>query len=325
MDSVLLDSAQRIFNHPNHDAATLWAALEGSELTRAWIPESRGGHALPASDVLGLIELSAGNHISVPFAETLFASWLLSAANLETPAGPLDFRINDFRINYGSTSPACGTGVDHLVVVDNRTVSLYKTGNSTQRAVNSTVTATGDDIVSNAAEPVLVANAACPSWLGDDVALACAAQLRALQLIGAASAALELTLEYANVREQFGRPLDRFQAIQHLLSETAGEVASATAACEACIDTLDKNSVPNPANAAIAKQRCSEAAGSVAERCHQVHGAMGYTQDYPLATLSKRLWQWRDDYGDEYYWAEWLGRQYLNCNTTFWAHLTEPG
>ena len=59
---------------------------------------------------------------------------------------------------------------------------------------------------------------------------------------------------------------------------------------------------------AIAKARAGEAAGKVAEVCHQVHGAMGFTQEHPLHFATRRLWSWRDEFGHETFWQERIGR-----------------
>jgi acyl-CoA dehydrogenase len=45
----------------------------------------------------------------------------------------------------------------------------------------------------------------------------------------------------------------------------------------------------------------------VAAAAHQVHGAMGFTQEYGLGIATKRLWSWRNEDGSESYWHEWLG------------------
>jgi acyl-CoA dehydrogenase len=51
-----------------------------------------------------------------------------------------------------------------------------------------------------------------------------------------------------------------------------------------------------------------EATGKVAEVCHQVHGAMGFTQEHPLHFATRRLWSWRDEFGHETFWQERIGR-----------------
>ena len=132
------------------------------------------------------------------------------------------------------------------------------------------------------------------------------AAIRSQQMIGGMERCLDYALTYANERVQFGRPIAKLQAVQHMLAIAAGHFAAATAAADA---------PPNP-NAladdrfavAIAKSRCGEAAGQVAAVCQQVHGAMGFTQEHPLHFASRRLWSWRDEWGAETYWQEMIGR-----------------
>jgi len=59
---------------------------------------------------------------------------------------------------------------------------------------------------------------------------------------------------------------------------------------------------------AVAKSRCGEAAGKVAEIAHQVHGAIGFTHEHRLHHLTRRLWSWRDEFGVESDWSIELGR-----------------
>src|SRR3546814_6564454 len=55
---------------------------------------------------------------------------------------------------------------------------------------------------------------------------------------------------------------------------------------------------------AAAKYRAGLAAGVVAEHAHQLHGAIGYTGEFGLARLNRRLWQWREDFGGEAFRSE---------------------
>jgi acyl-CoA dehydrogenase len=61
--------------------------------------------------------------------------------------------------------------------------------------------------------------------------------------------------------------------------------------------------------AASAKIRCAEAAQEGAAIAHQVHGAIGFTQEYILHRYTLRLLAWRDDFGNESYWAVELGKR----------------
>jgi acyl-CoA dehydrogenase len=63
--------------------------------------------------------------------------------------------------------------------------------------------------------------------------------------------------------------------------------------------------------AAIAKARASEAAGIVAATAHQVLGALGFTREYHLQLLARRLWSWRDETGGEVWWQRVIGEAVL--------------
>jgi acyl-CoA dehydrogenase len=118
---------------------------------------------------------------------------------------------------------------------------------------------------------------------------------------------LEYSLSHANERQQFGRSLSKFQAIQHMLAEAAGEFAASAAATDGA--TQAWGSPDFALGAAFAKARAGEAAGMVASICHQVHGAMGFTHEHPLHFATRRLWSWRDEFGAEPLWQEMIGRQ----------------
>ncbi len=128
------------------------------------------------------------------------------------------------------------------------------------------------------------------------------ALIRAVQMAGALETVLELTVQYAGQRHQFGVPLNRFQAIQQHLAALAGEVATACAAVDAAVRE------PDELHIAVAKVRCGEAAGVASSLAHQVHGAIGFTDEHRLQQYTRRLWSWRDDFGSEAEWAVRLGR-----------------
>jgi acyl-CoA dehydrogenase len=129
---------------------------------------------------------------------------------------------------------------------------------------------------------------------------------RSVQIAGALEHALEYTLLYANERVQFGRPIAKFQAIQHLLAVLAGHTAAASAAADAAVEA--SRLAPDEFAVAVAKSRTGEAAGKAAEIAHQVHGAMGYTREHNLHYSTRRLWSWRDEFGNESFWQTRLGR-----------------
>ena len=125
--------------------------------------------------------------------------------------------------------------------------------------------------------------------------------------LGLAQGAYDLALAYARERQQFGRPIAKFQAVQHNLATLAGEVAAASAAADAAAEAC---ALPAMAvgEVAIAKVRGGEAAGTGAAIAHQVHGAMGFTYEHSLHHATRRLWSWREEFGNEAVWAARLGR-----------------
>jgi alkylation response protein AidB-like acyl-CoA dehydrogenase len=110
------------------------------------------------------------------------------------------------------------------------------------------------------------------AWTALGLALDCA------DLVGTMRGAIDLAVDYASARHQFGRPIGSFQAVQHLLADAfvvmEGSRSAARHAAWA-VDALDADAAL--AAAAIAKAYCARAAGTVCETVIQVHGGVGNT------------------------------------------------
>jgi alkylation response protein AidB-like acyl-CoA dehydrogenase len=144
-----------------------------------------------------------------------------------------------------------------------------------------------------------------------ELAFGMAALVRAHQIAGAMERIVGLTVGYVQERNQFGRALSKFQAIQHNVADIAGESALANAAVEQAARTVSQAGCNlNDALLAIAtaKSVTGEAAGKVTQLAHQAHGAMGFSHEYALQQYSRRIWCWREEFGSEFYWNEWLGQ-----------------
>lgn len=152
--------------------------------------------------------------------------------------------------------------------------------------------------------------------------VALGAFLRTAQIAGALSAALDMTIEYAKIRSQFGRELRKFQAIQQQIAVLSEEVAAIASASTSAALAIDKGS--GQFAIACAKLRANQAAGAGALIAHQVHGAIGITAEYSLHRFTNGLWQWRSDFGNDRYWAGWIGRRVLAEDAgTPWSILTK--
>ena len=144
---------------------------------------------------------------------------------------------------------------------------------------------------------------------------------RALQMAGALERILGYAVQYANERIQFGRPIGKFQAVQHMLAVLAGHVAASAAVTDAAVEA--SATAPDAFLVAAAKARTGEAAGRGAEIAHQVHGAMGYTQEHNLHDSTRRLWSWRDEFGNEAFWQRRLGREVVAAGAdALWPRLS---
>lgn len=148
---------------------------------------------------------------------------------------------------------------------------------------------------------------------------------RAAQMAGCIEAVLAMTVSYARERQQFGKPIGSFQAIQHQLAILAGHSAAATRAVDAAFDRMaDGGDIAF--EAAVAKIRCGEAAGVAASIAHQTHGAIGFTDEHRLHYYTRRLWSWRSEFGGEAYWSGVLGKKVAAVGADgFWPLVTAAG
>jgi acyl-CoA dehydrogenase len=131
-------------------------------------------------------------------------------------------------------------------------------------------------------------------------------------MAGAMGQALALSMDHVNTRQQFGRALGKFQAVQQSLAVMACEVRAVEAAAAALAARLDAVSLdPSAADfeIAAAKLRANRAVGVVTSIAHQVHGAIGFTEEYDLHRVTVPLMRWRGEHGNDAFWATRLGRQ----------------
>ncbi len=161
-------------------------------------------------------------------------------------------------------------------------------GLSSDRAVDETDIGTLTlDGVSVAKDQVLVAkDTAAIMARAIDEARVCAAA----ELVGVMKEAFDITLAYVKQREQFGRPVGKFQALQHRLvdlwiqQELSRDVLGQAVQC---FDSSDD--VANRASeASAAKARCSEAGLLIGRQSIQLHGGIGYTDAYHIGMYLKR-------------------------------------
>lgn len=327
--SIVAETAARIFadladpqevNRARDDAwkARLWQALSDNGLTLAWVPEQNGGTGAELADGFAVLGVAGRYAVAVPLAETLLAGWLLSRAGLTAPQGAMSVapaRPGDtITLNPDGTLSGRARGVPfareatHLAVLAGASVALVETkacrlGDGANLASEPSNAVTFDRV-----KPLAVAKAD----IDQTALMLMGCVVRAVETAGALEAILDFTVRYANERVAFEKPIGKFQAVQHNLARLAGEVSAAMTAAHSAADAIARGGAFDDAiflEATAAKVRSAEAAQEGAAIAHQVHGAIGFTNEHILHRYTLRMLSWRDDFGNESHWAAELGRR----------------
>ncbi|OBH41982.1 acyl-CoA dehydrogenase family protein [Mycobacterium mantenii] len=297
-------------------APQLWNALQQSGFSDVPIPERLGGAGGSVADAVQLLKVAGAHAAPVPLAEAgLVGGWLLACAGLTLPEGvrtvlpPVTtLRLDGDRLFGTAPAVAWGHRAEHVIgLVDGVVVlapgpAASSGGPAVSRGVN--LAEDSRDTVVFDGVPV-TAGADAPDAVTDQALWERAALGRAALMAGAISAVAAMTLRYSGEREQFGRPIGRFQAVQaHLVTihQQAALVASAIDGATEAVE-LGRGGF----EIACAKMLADRAAQLVAAAAHQTHGAIGMTREYPLHYLTRRLWAWRDEAGGHHRWADRLG------------------
>jgi alkylation response protein AidB-like acyl-CoA dehydrogenase len=120
----------------------------------------------------------------------------------------------------------------------------------------------------------------------------------AAQLLGLGQHLLDVTVEYASARQQFGSPIGSFQAVKHHLADVALALEFARPVVYRAAYSLTYDDPAVPVHVSMAKAYASDAATLAARHALQVHGAIGYTTEYDLHLWMKRVWALAAAYGD---------------------------
>ncbi|MGD9536108.1 MAG: acyl-CoA dehydrogenase family protein [Alphaproteobacteria bacterium] len=345
--SLVADTANRLFA----DAATpellravevgglptaLWELVEEAGFTAALEPDS----GVSLAEALAILRAAGVHAAPIPIAETMLARRLLAEACIAPPSGPLSIGLPAEGRELKLIEEGSGHVIDGVLVRvpfarDGAAFATLARGARGSMVVSVPVAEAiidrkrnlagepRDDIRFEHAKVQSDAAAAAPAGIDAEWLLRMAALLRSAQLVGALERVLEMSVGYANERKQFGRPIGKFQAIQHQLAALGGEVAVSVAALDMAAQAVAGGSAQAGLAVAAAKARASEAAGIAAQIAHRVHGAIGFTREYGLQLLTRRLLSWRDDYGTEAYWNAEIGRAVLAPNAgPLWSGLS---
>ena len=350
---MILDTAERIFADSFAKEASRkaaggawlpreWAMLEEAGLPLALVGEEAGGFGIETGDALALVGLAARFSVPLPLTETMFANHLLALAKLDIAPGPASIVMpraadtlsldcaeeGNWMLTGEAVSVPWARHVDSIVLVvgkecggtaEYRLVRVRK-GNWTVQGDARSINGAPLDRVSFRAFVTPADCAPLPDGLGPDIILRGGAALRAIGMAGAIQRVLEMTVEYLQTRKQFGRELSKFQVLQHEIAKMAGQSAAAAGAAGIAAEAFANGFAEAPI--AAAKARAGEAGGIVAALAHQLHGAIGVTEEYDLHHLTRQLWAWRDEFGNDAYWNGRLGSLALASPEDLWGFVT---
>jgi len=335
VNAELSELAESVFDRATEGEGlddALWATCVQTGLARLTLPERAGGSGGTLLDAAAVLAAAGAHAARVPLVETdLLGGWLLDAAGLPVPDGPLTAVAGPLEVSAGGGAEREVSGVLHrvpwaraaagiVVLAGEHVVLLDPAGVQVEPGANL-----ADEPRDTVRVRGPAATAGAPPTAGAQLQLR-AALGRALLLSGAARGALAAAVRYAGERVQFGRPIGRFQAVQQQLALAAAEVAAVGAAADAAAAVAERDGFTAQTTAfavAVAKSRAGEAAGAVARVAHQVHGAIGFTREHDLRLLTTRLWAWRDEDGSEARWQAELGARALAAGPDgLWPLLT---
>ncbi len=308
----------------------LWTEFSNLGFTNIFSSDDQNGINAKWTDAQIILKASGYHGAPLPVGESLASNWFASRNGMILPDGhwaitngpiKIDEKLN--KVEFERLDVAWGRYAKQLLHVDERRITLIELDNqlSIEKLSNlaneprDKITGTGKVIES--VETNLTKNPL--HWIGS--------LIRSCQIAGGAGQTLDLSLKYSKDREQFGRPISKFQTIQNYLADLAGLSASLDAISIAAANDLDLYGLSENSQARItlaaAKCRSSEGVEKVTRLSHQVHGAIGFTYEYGLHFYTKRLWSWRDEYGSAVEWGSFLGDIALKNNSdNIWPLVT---
>ncbi|ETW23919.1 acyl-CoA dehydrogenase family protein [Mycobacterium gastri] len=324
MDAVFADYRE---SHPGgvtRDAA-LWRRLDDLGLVRLTGSEESGGSGAGWYEAAELLAAAVRHAVRIPLAEhDLLACWLLQANQMPADSTVRTVCLLDDR-GVADDVP-WASSADRIVVV-------WHTGPEYQLAdvaAESLIITSGTNLIGEPRDTVSAdTGVLCGLPVAGQVVATLmlkSALVRAIQVCAALDRIVRLSIEHATSRFQFGRPLSKFQVIQHLIADIAAEAALARAATEAALTAAVRSdwSAPNlDFLVAVARSCAGQACSVVVRNAHQVHGAMGTTREHRLHEYTRAALAWRSEFGSVHYWDEQVTHAALEAGSAgLWSLIT---
>ena len=284
----------------------LFADLAGAEFSNVWpqlaeagfagllVSEADGGFGGDWGDLYAVLRLAGLHALVAPLGETIIAHKLLADAGIARPAnlegGAIGLAVAGARVPFGRDCAA-------VLVADPSELRLY--------ARNACAWDEGRAPQGEPRDRLTVTGAPLATFSSDHDVLALGAFARVAQSAGALDAGFALAIDHVNARVQFGKPLAKFQAVQQALALASEHIAAVACAGQAAAVALDLGDASF--EIAAAKLRTNLAIEAAVPVLHRVHGAIGFTMEYPLNRFTRRRLGWRGEFGNDALWARRLG------------------
>jgi len=310
----------------------VWALFKENGMTVVAVSEENGGAGGDLDDLLNIVRLTGKYAAPIPFTEMTFANYILQYAGLNIVEGLATYIISPEQVLSLENGKLSGTAMNinwarhanHLVTIANSTDGTHLVEvNLNEATISPSANLAGeprDTVTFNHAPVAQISRVLTVDEIYYMTTLETAFILALMT--GAIEKVNELTVQYTKERQQFGRPIHRFQLVQQHIVQLVGETAISVTAFHNVTASLLANNHKN--EVAYARLRLEEAITAVATIAHQVHAAIGTTYEHQLHQFTRRLWAWRDEGASSDYWSERIASELLeNSGTSLWAYLTD--
>ena len=311
----------------------VWQTVNELGLTQVLASEESGGMGGTWADAYVVVRRCGFASLPLPVPEAILATWLAERAGISLPQGipglipdPLDDEhIVDGVFSGSIDRVPWGRDATYYVGISRAQELVVLAREGAGITCEDNLGRDPRDAVSFAKTPLLEK---VPISLPHDAINWLCAMLRSAQIAGASVRCLEIGVNYVSEREQFGRSLSRFQAIQHHLAVMVGTLATVESISANAFRAMDRYGIGTGKRdaqfeIAAAKCRASDSVETVAKIAHQVHGAIGFTYEYGLHFLTRRLWSWRAEFGGSQQWAQYLGETaQAQGGDQLWPYIT---
>ncbi|MDQ1535135.1 MAG: hypothetical protein QOF28_2896 [Actinomycetota bacterium] len=284
-----------------------WAALTEMGVLGVVAPEAVGGLGLNEVDLVLLLEETGRFALPEPIVETAAVAVPLLAARGDERATALI---------EGSSAALVHALAPHAVWADTA-ACIVVLGSAQASAIGrDAVTLEPRASVDGARRlftlgPVPWAAVHAENNEEVDLAFDRAALGAAAQLVGLTDRMIEMTVEYATERKQFGVPIGSFQAVKHHLANARLALEFARPLVYRAAWTIATNDADRAVAVSLARASASDAGLLAARVALQCHGAIGYTTEYDLHLFMKRTWALAATWGDAAWHRARVGRAIL--------------